>query len=208
MCRRPAARGPGPAAASPADFPAATAGNIALIQRGTCPFSDKYENAKDAGAAAALIFNDGGEGREEPLFITAPPDIGIPAAMISNDIGESLYTEARSGPVTLHIVVDATTTPNKEYNVIADSRKGNKDRTIVVGAHLDSVEEGPGINDNGSGTSAILEIAEQIAQLQERAAQPHAVRVLGRRGGRARRLDRVRRRAGRPTARSIRSRRT
>ena len=35
----------------------------------------------------------------------------------------------------------------------------------MVGAHLDSVEEGPGINDNGSGSGTILEIAEEIAEL-------------------------------------------
>jgi Zn-dependent M28 family amino/carboxypeptidase len=35
----------------------------------------------------------------------------------------------------------------------------------VVGAHLDSVTAGPGINDNGSGTSTILEIAEEMAEL-------------------------------------------
>ena len=44
----------------------------------------------------------------------------------------------------------------KTVNVIADSPKGKiKDQTIVVGAHLDSVIEGPGINDNGSGSSTI-----------------------------------------------------
>ena len=37
---------------------------------------------------------------------------------------------------------------------------------MVVGAHLDSVIEGPGINDNGSGSSTILEIALQVARLQ------------------------------------------
>ena len=52
--------------------------------------------------------------------------------------------------------------------MIADSPRGNKDRTIVVGAHLDSVDEGPGINDNGSGSAGILEIAEQIAKLGDR----------------------------------------
>ena len=36
----------------------------------------------------------------------------------------------------------------------------------MVGAHLDSVIAGPGINDNGSGTSTILEIAEQLAALK------------------------------------------
>ena len=134
------------------------------MQRGTCPFVQKYENARDAGAAAALIFNDGFEGREEPLFITSPQDMSIPAAMIHNDIGEEIVAQAQSGPVTLHFVVDATTTPIEQFNVTADTG-GDPDRTIVVGAHLDSVEEGPGINDNGSGTSGILEIAEEVAQL-------------------------------------------
>ena len=51
--------------------------------------------------------------------------------------------------------------------MIADSPKGKiKGQTIVVGAHLDSVIAGPGINDNGSGTSTILEIAEQLAALR------------------------------------------
>jgi Zn-dependent M28 family amino/carboxypeptidase len=145
-----------------ADFAGMPAGAIALIQRGTCPFTQKYQNALDAGAAAVLIFNDGFPDREAPIATTAPTDNTIPAAMISNDIGEALAGTAGS---TVRIVVDATTTPNEELNVIADSPRGNKNRTIVVGAHLDSVDEGPGINDNGSGSGGILEIAEQIATL-------------------------------------------
>jgi Zn-dependent M28 family amino/carboxypeptidase len=113
-----------------------------------------------------LIFNDGFEGRVAPLATTAPPNIGIPAAMISSDVGRSLYTEAQSGAVSVTFLLDATTTPNTELNVIADSPGGDRDRTIVVGAHLDSVAEGPGINDNGSGSSGILEIAEEIAELR------------------------------------------
>jgi Zn-dependent M28 family amino/carboxypeptidase len=151
----------------PEDFPAETAGNIALMQRGTCPFTQKYDMAREAGAVAALIFNDGFEDRVDPLPTTAPPNVGIITAMTSSTVGQSLYQEAQAGPVSLHIVVDATTTPNTEVNVIADSRSGNRDRTIVVGGHLDSVEEGPGINDNGSGTSSILEIAEQVAKLPQ-----------------------------------------
>jgi Zn-dependent M28 family amino/carboxypeptidase len=49
--------------------------------------------------------------------------------------------------------------------VLADSSYGNPRRTIVVGAHLDSVQEGPGLNDNGSGTATILEIAEELDEL-------------------------------------------
>jgi Zn-dependent M28 family amino/carboxypeptidase len=164
----PPAGGPGSGTSGceASDFPPETAGNIALMQRGTCAFVDKFANAKAAGAAAALIFNDGGEGRTDPLPIFAPPNVGIPAIMVSSTVGESLFTEAQAGEVSVHIAVDATTTPNLEPNVIADSRQGNADRTIVVGAHLDSVEEGPGINDNGSGVSALIEIAEQIEKLR------------------------------------------
>jgi Zn-dependent M28 family amino/carboxypeptidase len=166
----PAPDGPGTSTSGcePEDFPAETQGNIALMQRGTCPFVQKYEMAREAGAVAALIFNDGFEGRTEPLFITAPVNIGIPTIMTSSDVGRSLYDEAQDGPVSVHVVVDAETTPNKETNVIADSPRGDRNRTIVVGAHLDSVAAGPGINDNGSGTSGILEIAEQVAELQDR----------------------------------------
>jgi Zn-dependent M28 family amino/carboxypeptidase len=149
----------------PADFAGMPAGSVALMQRGTCPFVQKYQNAADAGAAAALIFNDGFEGREEPLFITAPQNMPIPAIMTSNDVGEEIYNQAQSGTVTLHVVVNAKTTPVQLNNVIADTPKGDKDRTIVVGAHSDSVEAGPGINDDGSGTSTQLETAEAIMKL-------------------------------------------
>ena len=164
----PAPGGPGSSTSGceAGDFPASTAGNVALMQRGTCPFVQKYQNAKTAGAVAALIFNDGFEGRTAPLFITAPVNIGIPTIMTSSDVGRTLFADdAQAGGALVNIVVDATTTPNTEVNVIADTTAGNPDRTIVVGGHLDSVEAGPGINDNGSGSSSILELAEQVAKL-------------------------------------------
>jgi Zn-dependent M28 family amino/carboxypeptidase len=49
--------------------------------------------------------------------------------------------------------------------VIADTRYGDATHTVVVGAHLDSVVEGPGINDNGSGSAAILETACKMGWL-------------------------------------------
>ena len=50
-------------------------------------------------------------------------------------------------------------------NVIAERRRGRTDRTIISGAHLDSVPEGPGINDDGSGTATQIELALQMAKL-------------------------------------------
>ena len=147
-----------------ADFDGMPDGAIALIQRGTCPFTQKYENAIEAGAAAALIWNDGFPDRTAPIDTTGPTDSPIPLAMISHDVGLTL---AQAAGATVRIVVDAQTTPIEQHNVIANSVAGKKGRTIVVGAHLDSVDVGPGINDNGSGSSSILEIAEQIAELPQ-----------------------------------------
>jgi Zn-dependent M28 family amino/carboxypeptidase len=147
------------------DFPAETAGNIALIQRGTCFFTDKVANAEAAGAAAVVIFNDGFPERTEPVLFTAPEFTGIPVLSASSAVGQELVTAAQGGTVTARVVVNATTTPGTQVNVLGNSRTGDPDRVIVVGGHLDSVREGPGINDNGSGTSSILEIAEQISEL-------------------------------------------
>jgi Zn-dependent M28 family amino/carboxypeptidase len=48
-------------------------------------------------------------------------------------------------------------------NLLAETAAGDPNNVVVVGAHLDSVSRGPGINDNGSGSAGILEIAEQFA---------------------------------------------
>ena len=61
--------------------------------------------------------------------------------------------------------VDAETVAAQTSNVIGEAQGGSADSVVIVGAHLDSVAAGPGINDNGSGTAAILEIAIQLARL-------------------------------------------
>jgi aminopeptidase Y len=51
-------------------------------------------------------------------------------------------------------------------NVLAESRTGDPNNVVMLGAHLDSVQAGPGINDNGSGSAVLLEIAEQYAKVK------------------------------------------
>ncbi|HEX8346624.1 MAG TPA: M28 family metallopeptidase [Actinoplanes sp.] len=139
---------------------------VALIQRGSCTFEIKATNAQAAGYDAVIIFNEGQEGRQE-LFVG---DLGsaftIPVVGVDFATGSALYAASRAGGVTVRVVTSteqnaAATTSH----VIAETPGGTPDRVIVVGAHLDSVIEGPGINDNGSGTSAILEIALQMSKL-------------------------------------------
>ena len=49
-----------------------------------------------------------------------------------------------------------------QRNVIAQTRTGDPGHVVMIGAHLDSVEDGPGIVDNGSGVATLLEIATQL----------------------------------------------
>ena len=53
-----------------------------------------------------------------------------------------------------------------QENVIAELPGKNDDNVVMAGAHLDSVPEGPGINDNGSGSAALLELAENLSKLK------------------------------------------
>jgi Zn-dependent M28 family amino/carboxypeptidase len=145
-----------------ADFPASVSGKIALIQRGTCTFRQKADNAQAAGAIGVIIFNEGNAGRTAVFGGTlSPPQMTLPVIGTSFAVGNELYTTAGA---TVHIAVQAHVLTTQSANVTADTT-GRADRTIVVGGHLDSVTAGPGINDNGSGSSSILEIAKQMKAL-------------------------------------------
>ncbi len=154
-----------------ADFEGFPRGAIALIQRGTCDFIVKVQNATEAGASAVIIFNEGNApDRTELDFNPALPGATIPAAAASSAVGIELANGETDGPTgtTVRLVVDFFSQTLTTRNVIADSPYGDVDDTIVVGAHLDSVLEGPGINDNGSGSGTILEIAEEMADTETR----------------------------------------
>ena len=147
-----------------ADFAGFPVGNIALLQRGTCDFGQKAQNASDAGASGAIIFNEGQEGRQDLLAGTLGDfRPGIPTVGTTFDVGQELASQ--SGP-TARIEVTSTITPSSSKNVIADTKRGRENRTVVVGSHLDSVAEGPGINDNGSGSAQNLEMALQMSKLE------------------------------------------
>jgi Zn-dependent M28 family amino/carboxypeptidase len=152
----------------PEDFVAAseTEPEVALIQRGTCTFAQKAANAEAAGYDAVIIFNEGQEGRTDVVEGTlGSPDFDIPVVGASFATGQELYAAAQNGEVVVRVFASTASEPRKTQNVIADTPRGRADRTVVVGAHLDSVLEGPGINDNGSGTSTILEVALQMSEL-------------------------------------------
>lgn len=146
------------------DFAGFVAGRVALLQRGTCDFVVKAENAENAGATAVIIFNEGQEGRTEVLTGTLgnASDVAIPVIGTSFAVGNEL---AGLPGATVRVTTATEVETVQTENVLAQTPTGRTDRVVLVGAHLDSVEEGPGINDNGSGTATTLEVALQMARL-------------------------------------------
>lgn len=148
------------------DFAGFTPGRIALIQRGTCTFFLKAQNAENAGAVGVIIFNEGQEGRTDAVNGTlGEPGLTVPVVGTTFAIGDELVAQASAGAVTVRVAVDALSEFRPTENLIADLPAWPHQRgkpVIVLGAHLDSVEEGPGISDNGTGSGAILEIARKL----------------------------------------------
>jgi Zn-dependent M28 family amino/carboxypeptidase len=140
---------------------------IAVMRRGGCPFTQKAAIAESNGARAALMANDGSPGRTAPLSATVFGTVGIPSIVISSALGSELTHLAQSGTVLMRISVTVKTTNAYASNVIADL-PGRKPGVVLLGGHLDSVANGPGINDNGSGSALVLEVARQAKRLHIR----------------------------------------
>src|SRR5512139_1622843 len=146
------------------DFAGFTPGNVALVQRGNCTFEQKAKNAVAAGAKAVIVFNEGQAGRTDAVQGTLnQPGITVPVVGASFATGADLADPAGT---TVRVKTDTESEVRTTYNVIADSKKGRADHVVMTGAHLDSVVPGPGINDNGSGSSATLEVALRLAKLK------------------------------------------
>jgi Zn-dependent M28 family amino/carboxypeptidase len=153
-----------------ADFAGFPAGNIALIQRGSCSFAVKAGNAAAASAVGVIIFNQGNTAAADrnalfggTLGSAFTPD--IPVLSMPYALGAALSATAG---LQMAISADTLREPFTSFNVLAETSSGDPDNVVMVGAHLDSVGEGPGLQDNGSGSAAILEAAVQISKAKLR----------------------------------------
>ena len=140
-----------------ADFSGLQAGEIPLVHRGDCFFRQKARNAERAGAEALVVVEDVRSRRGVPSGTLAIPGVRIPVVVLS------IRALGKAGEGTrASVAVDATSRSGRAANVIAETPGGRDDAVVMAGGHLDSVRGGPGINDNGSGTAALIEAAEAI----------------------------------------------
>ncbi|CAE7131314.1 unnamed protein product, partial [Rhizoctonia solani] len=156
---------PPSAGCTPADFSGVDVkGKIALIQRGACNFAIKTTNAKAAGAVGVVIYNNA-EGVISGTLGAPNATAYAPVGGITKAAGEQLIQQLAAGqPISATLDINIFVEQRYSSNVIATSKAGNQSNIVFIGSHLDSVRAGPGINDNGSGSITVLELAIQLAK--------------------------------------------
>ena len=133
------------------------AGRIALIQRGEILFEEKVSRVADAGAVAAVIYNNA------PRLFSGVLEnqADIPAMSLSQEDGERLLGMMDAGAVEVTVSMGTTYTSR---NLVAElPGDSGKDRVLVVGAHYDTTPNTQGANDNGSGVASLMSIAREVA---------------------------------------------
>jgi Zn-dependent M28 family amino/carboxypeptidase len=116
-----------------------------------------------------IIFNEGNAPDRVGVLsgtLNPPPTVfSLPVVGTTFALGPELNGGVNNGPtgVVVRLRTDTIAENRTTRNVIAETPGGDPNHVIVIGAHLDSVSRGPGINDNGSGSATILEIAEVFA---------------------------------------------
>ncbi|KLU87055.1 aminopeptidase Y [Magnaporthiopsis poae ATCC 64411] len=150
------------------DFPAAVKGAVALISRGTCSFGVKSSNAAAAGAVAAIIYNT----NPAENFTTwgfGMTGSFVPTAAVTLATGKALSAKLQKS-TSLKAQVNVTIPETKTYNIIAQTKGGDPNNVLQLGAHYDTDVLNPGMNDDVSGTVSILEVAIQLAKFSTKNA--------------------------------------
>lgn len=149
------------------DFPEdLTKDNIVLIKRGECAFGDKSINAGKSGALGAIIYDS-----EGPLHGTLGTPTGdeVPTVSISEKDAKAYINRLSKDPnyqFEVTLFVDAYIKNITTLNVIAETVHGDHNNVVSLGAHSDSVAAGPGINDDGSGTISLLDVAKALTNFK------------------------------------------
>lgn len=162
LVSRPADAGSGNEGCDAADFAGFTPGHIALVQRGSCTFAIKATNAYGAGASAVIIWNNAAGVINGTLGNGFTLDIPV----VSATQADGAELAAAIPGLTMRVATETFRGIATTYNVLAELPGKNPDNVVMAGAHLDSVNAGPGINDNGSGSAALIEVAENLSKVK------------------------------------------
>ena len=154
------------AGCAPGDYPDLPQSAVVLVPPGGCFRRDQLLAAQQAGAGAFVTYSPG-----VPEGVLLRPTLGraegltIPGAWVSEEAAAALAAAAGDDA---HLVLTART-ENRPTRSVVGELPGSGDEVVLLGAHLDSVVDGPGANDDGSGVAALLEIARSLGSDGRRA---------------------------------------
>lgn len=150
----------------PADYGSVNVdGAIAVVDDSGCSVVDKHDTAVAEGAVGLLVVSTP-DGRGSPPTLFTPGYyryLDVPVGIIGRDTDAAL----RRTTAEVRLALDGKTTMVTSRNVLAQTKTGDTRDVLIVGAHLDSVRSGAGINDNGSGVSAVLATATALGSQPE-----------------------------------------
>ena len=136
---------------------------IALVEGGGgLSLREKVEGAGEAGAKAAVIFNE--ETNAGASWERLYEETMIPAIGIGNREGRGLLRALETGSKLEVRVSKAPLAQQPSRNVVAELNNDiEDDETLIIGAHYDTTPDSPGANDNGSGVASAMVIAEELS---------------------------------------------
>jgi Zn-dependent M28 family amino/carboxypeptidase len=175
------------------DFAGFPAGNIALLQRGDCTFELRAENAAAAGAVGIVIFNQGNTAANDrnnipAVTLTANNTSGIPVLGTTYALGVTL---ANTPGLRMRVFANTLRQILPTYNVIAEL-PGSNDHNVVMAGAPRLGTRGPGHQRQRLGQRR--HPRDRAADGEAEARQHRALRMVGRRGERVRRLRELRQR--------------
>ena len=110
-------------------------GTVALMKRGELRFQEKGDNAVDAGAMAAVVFN-----AEELLFRgVTDSGVNIPMLSMSGADGERLLSELEAGEALVAGVHSGVNTFESNNIVASMESSAETEKTLILGAHCDTL---------------------------------------------------------------------
>ena len=135
-------------------------GAVALIKRGELTFQEKGANAAAAGAVAAVVFNS-----EPDLFGGYVQELDIPVLSLSGVDGEPMVARLQAGE-DLSAGFTAEIDMRHSRNIVAHrAGTGEDGRTLILGAHYDTLPGAEGANDNAAGVSVLRMVAGRIGEM-------------------------------------------
>ncbi|MEV4755066.1 M28 family peptidase [Micromonospora sp. NPDC049559] len=142
-------------------------GAVVVLPRASCGFVVQQQVAVALGAVAVLFYMP--TVRPDNIYrayLFDPAAVSVPVGTVTQRAAERLAGETAVREVRIRLEIAAHPVRAVTENILAETAGGRPDRVVMAGAHLDSVTEAPGINDNAAAAAALLETAIRLAPEQ------------------------------------------